>query len=93
MGLVRMANKYVEQQAPWQLVKTDVAATGRVLYSATEALRLASVLLAPVMPTKTAQALEILGATGSKAAWGGLKPGTQLQTHPPLFPRIEVEKK
>jgi hypothetical protein len=44
------------------------------------------------MPEKTAQVLYILGAEKTMPAWGQLKPGTLLKTHPPLFPRIEVEK-
>ena len=32
-----------------------------------------------------------LGAVGSGPNWGELKPGTVLKSHPPLFPRIEVE--
>jgi methionyl-tRNA synthetase len=93
MNLVRSVNKYMEQQAPWKLAKEDKAAAGRVLYTAAEALRLSLVLLSAVMPTKSAAALEVLGASDSGLDWGGLKPGTRLQAHPPLFPRIETEKK
>lgn len=89
---VRVLNKYMEAQAPWKLAKTDIKAAERVLYTATEGLRIATILLEPVMPFKTKTVLEILGAEGSKPEWGQLKPGTALKTHPPLFPRIEVEK-
>lgn len=93
MNLVRSVNKYMEQQAPWKLAKEDKVAAGRVLYTAAEALRLSLALLSAVMPEKSAAALEVLGASDSGLAWGGLKPGTRLQAHPPLFPRIETEKK
>ncbi len=93
MNLIRAVNKYMEVQAPWKLAKTDLPAAGRVLYVATEALRLAAVLLRAVMPEKAERLLEILGATGTGLAWGGLGAGTKLQSHPPLFPRIETEKK
>ena len=89
--LVRMANKYMEAQAPWKVAKDDLAAAGRILYAATEALRIAAVLLGPVMPAKTGAVLEILGAVGSEAKWGQLKPGTPLKSHEALFPRIEVK--
>ncbi|NTV29298.1 MAG: methionine--tRNA ligase [Candidatus Omnitrophica bacterium] len=92
MNLIRAVNKYMEAQAPWKLAKTDLAAAGRVLYTATEALRLSAVLLSAVMPEKTAVVLDILGAKGSGLQWGELKAGTALPTFPPLFPRIEVEK-
>ena len=89
---VRVLNKYVESQAPWKLAKTDIKAAGRVIYTATEGLRVATLMLAPVMPEKTSAVLNILGAVGAKPVWGQLKPGTVLKAHPPLFPRIEGEK-
>ncbi len=92
MRLVRMVNKYMESQAPWKVVKTDHPAAGRILYTATEALRLASVLLHPVMPRKTETVLDILGAKGSGLGWGELKPGTKLKTHQAIFPRLETNK-
>ena len=92
LDFVRVLNKYMEAQAPWKLAKTDMKAANRVLYTAAEGLRIATIMLAPVMPEKTAQVLNILGAADSKPVWGQLKPGTVLKTHPPLFPRIEVEK-
>ena len=93
LGFVDVLNKYVEAQAPWKLAKTDMPAANRVLYTAAEGLRIATILLAPVMPEKTAKVLAILSAENTNAEWGLLKPGTVLKTHPPLFPRIDVEKK
>jgi methionyl-tRNA synthetase len=92
LQLVRQVNKYMETQAPWMLAKTDLPAAGRVLYTATEALRISAVQLCPVMPLKTAAVLEILGAQGSVDGWGGLKPGVKLPAYDALFPRIEIEK-
>ncbi len=93
MNLIRQVNKYMEAQAPWKLAKTDLPAAGRVLYTATEALRLSAVLLKAVMPTKVATVLEILGVADSGLSWGELRSGVVLPAFPPLFPRIEVEKK
>lgn len=93
MKLVRFVNTYLEKQAPWKVAKTDLPRCGTILYVATEALRVSAVLLAPVMPSKTKTALEILGAQGSAPVWGKLKAGTALKSHEALFPRIEEEKK
>ena len=90
LKLVRQVNKYMEVQAPWKLAKEDLASAGRVLYASMEALRVAAVALSPVMPEKTKAVLEVFGAQGSGFQWGGLKSGTQLQTHEALFPRIET---
>ncbi|MBF0331345.1 MAG: methionine--tRNA ligase [Candidatus Omnitrophica bacterium] len=93
MNLIRAVNKYMEMQAPWKLAKTDLVAAGRVLYVATEALRLSAALLRAVMPEKAARVLQILGAEDAGLSWGGLRAGTKLEAHSPLFPRIEVDKK
>jgi methionyl-tRNA synthetase len=90
LDFVCVLNKYMEAQAPWKLAKTDIKAANRVLYTAAEGLRIATIMLAPVMPEKSFQVLYILGAQNTKPVWGQLKPGTVLKVHPPLFPRIEV---
>jgi methionyl-tRNA synthetase len=92
LSFVQALNKYMEAQAPWKLAKTDMKAANRVLYTAAEGLRIATLMLVPVMPEKTAQVLSILGAENTKPVWGQLKPGTVLKSHPPLFPRIDIEK-
>ncbi len=92
MVFVQTLNKYMESQAPWKLAKTDMKAANRVLYTAAEGLRIATIMLAPVMPEKTAEVLDILGAKDAPPVWGKLMPGLVLRPHSPLFPRIEVEK-
>ncbi|MBF0479619.1 MAG: methionine--tRNA ligase [Candidatus Omnitrophica bacterium] len=89
LQLIRAVNKYMEQQAPWKLAKENLPAAGRVLYVASEALRISALHLSPVMPAKTDTVLNVLGAKGSSPQWGGLKPGTKLGEHGALFPRIE----
>ena len=89
MQYVRSVNRYMEENAPWKLVKEDKAAAGRVLYTAGEALRIGAVLLSPVMPNRTAILLDALNAEGTDLNWGGLKPGNELKDHAPLFPRVK----
>ncbi|MCK5581717.1 MAG: methionine--tRNA ligase [Candidatus Omnitrophica bacterium] len=89
--LVRMVNKYMEVQAPWKVAKEDLKRAGTILYTATEALRVSAVHLSPVMPEKTKAVLEVLGAVDSSSQWGGLTPGTKMQAHEALFPRLEVK--
>ncbi|MFH1852523.1 MAG: methionine--tRNA ligase [Candidatus Neomarinimicrobiota bacterium] len=91
LQFVRGVNRYLEQTAPWKLVRTDKSAAGRVLYTAAEALRIAAVLLSPVMPNRTAIVLETLGASGFDLTWGVLQAGTKLQPHESLFPRIDLK--
>ncbi|OWK38335.1 methionine--tRNA ligase [Fimbriiglobus ruber] len=43
-------NQYLEANAPWKLVKTDLEAAKRVLFNAVQSLRVASILLKPFIP-------------------------------------------
>ena len=57
-------------------------------------LRLAAVLLSPVLPEQAAETWRRLGwqppaDPGSALAWGGLQPGSPVTSGEPLFPRIE----
>ena len=91
LQFVRSINKYMEQQAPWKLVKSDKLAAARVLYIASESLRISALLLHPVMPNRTEIILDALGTIDTELKWGILKSGTILKKHAPLFPRIKVE--
>jgi len=95
--VLREINRYLEETAPWKLLKTDKERAGAVLYNAAEALRLSAVHLYPVMPAKISQLLEVMGTSAksrfSEAGWfkwGHNKPGTKLGKTDGLFPRIEV---
>ena len=71
---------------------------GVILYQCAEAVRIASLLLWPVMPGRTEQLWASLGVQPDPragrlhelAAWGGLSPGTPI-AKTALFPRIQHE--
>lgn len=98
MTLVRNANRYVENQAPWVLAKdgkNDRLAT--VLYVGCETLRIISTLFYPVLPSKCLKIMEILGFPSEQptpgldqaSSWGVLEPGTKIGRPEALFPRLE----
>jgi len=88
MQYIRSVNKYMENNAPWKLVKNDKGAAGRVLYTAGEALRIGAILLSSVMPNRTAILLDALNVKDTGLSWGGLTAGNELKNHEPLFPRM-----
>ncbi len=97
--VLREINRYLEETAPWKLLKTDKERAGAVLYNAAEALRLSAVHLYPVMPTKIASLLEVMGTSAQARfsedgwfKWGHNKPGVKLGKTDGLFPRIEVKE-
>ncbi|MCA9510070.1 MAG: methionine--tRNA ligase [Myxococcota bacterium] len=92
-------NRYLEQREPWKAAK-DAARADEVrttLYTACEALRIATLLLAPFVPRKAAELWHRLGQEGSPedarlpaaTRWGGLAPGAATTKGEPLFPRVE----
>ena len=88
MKFVRSINKYMEEQKPWKLIKEDRVGAGTVLYTAGESMRVATILLSPVMPNRCAEVLHTFNS-GKSLEWGGLKPGVKLNDHETLFPRIQ----
>jgi len=88
MKFVSSINKYMEEQKPWKLIKEDRVGAGTVLYTAGESMRVATILLSPVMPNRCAEVLHTFNS-GKSLEWGGLKPGVKLNDHETLFPRIQ----
>ncbi|HYI45406.1 MAG TPA: methionine--tRNA ligase [Actinomycetota bacterium] len=95
---VRKANAYVEEVAPWALAK-DPAQKRRlevVLYQLSDALRLMSMMVSPLVPRAAQSLWERLGLEGEVASqtftgeWGALSPGNKVAPGAPLFPRLEV---
>jgi methionyl-tRNA synthetase len=63
MRAVAEANKYMSDQAPWQL-KTDRERQGTVLHVTLQAVSDCNVLLTPFLPHSAQQVYELLGGTG-----------------------------
>ena len=88
MDFIRSINVYMEKNQPWKLVKEDKDLAGSVLYNAAESLRIATLMLSPVMPQKSQEILETLGSNDASLEWGGLKSGEKIGSINPIFPRI-----
>jgi len=94
MEVLETVNRYLEQSAPWKLAKTGPAERiGTILYNAAETIRIASILLQPVLPKKSAELWRRLGWQSPKVlreglVWGRLVPGTPVTAGEPLFPRL-----
>jgi methionyl-tRNA synthetase len=75
---VRRLNRYVEEQAPWQLARdpADADKLDQTLASLVEGLRTVNVMLEPYMPETTAKLRAALGA-----------PGAAVSALAPLFPK------
>jgi len=99
--LIDATNEFIAESQPWVLAR-DAANADRlsqILYDAAEAVRVAAVLLSPVMPGSCAEILRRAGDDrpasalrfASDAAWQASRPRT-LVKGPNLWPRLEGER-
>jgi methionyl-tRNA synthetase len=102
--VVRAANRYIEECAPWSLMKKEggKAEAAKVLFTVAEVLRQTAVLLFPFMPSKAQGIWETLGIEARIAdatyeevltwrdSWDAIS--DQLGDLEPLFPRIETKE-
>jgi len=96
-------DKYIVEHKPWKLARADDSDSRiqleATLYNTAEALRIACVLLAPVIPAGAQRIWELLGQAGAVAEqrldqldWGGLVPGTAVGAQAAVYPRLDVAK-
>ena len=100
-GLLSAVDRFIVQQSPWKLAKDPAAADvlDLTLYTAAEALRIATALLAPVMPESTAKIWTQLGMEErlesvrlDALTWGQLQAGQKIGEVAAVFPRIDLKE-
>ncbi|HEY3627309.1 MAG TPA: methionine--tRNA ligase [Terracidiphilus sp.] len=104
--VVAETDGYLTASAPWKkpAERSDAdhaALQARVLANATEAIRIITALVYPILPASAAKVWQQLGlgaieeaarqAFLTDLAWGGMKPGTRFSDPAPLFPRAEKD--
>jgi len=105
LRLVRAIDNYIEHTAPFKLAKDESKkpVVGTILWNCAEAMRIASILLWPVIPFKAEEIWRRLGCESYVDAladrgkgdfmewtrWGQLEPGTPIAKSDPLFPRYQ----
>lgn len=102
-ALITFMDRAIVQYQPWLLAKKEDAESQRlldeILYSAAEVVRIATSLLAPVMPEACAKIHAQLGMAAPPAgvrldrlAWGQLPAGQEIGEIQPVFPRVDAAK-
>ncbi len=91
--LVDFANKRIDEEKPWALLKTDPAAAGEALLPLLELVRHVSAMLAPFLPDACAGIREVLGCGAvqtleKEKVWGAAPGWNKLGTARILFPRF-----
>ena len=97
--LIRDANSYIEDAAPWKTHKAgDATATAEVLGDCLETLRIVALLASPLIPAAASELWRRLGLEGTPeqarlpeaAQWGSAPTaGNPLEKGAALFPRLE----
>ncbi len=94
MEVARSANRYLEEQAPWKRMATDLEATATTMYVMLQVLNGLKVLFAPYLPFSSQKLHQLLGYSGqvSNCSWEAtvLHYGQQLPTPSPLFRKFET---
>jgi methionyl-tRNA synthetase len=93
---IKLLNRYVQEEQPWQLSKDDDQAErlDEVLYTLAEGLRVVSVLLHPFMPESAERLLTALDRADLSlelARFGADSGGATVGEVGQLFPRVEAE--
>ena len=100
LPLCARANKYIDQQAPWDLAKRgETERLAAVLYNVGEVLRILAIAFTPFLveaPAEIARQLglpleAVVGARWDDLRWGGLAAGTVVHHGAPLFARLDPE--
>jgi methionyl-tRNA synthetase len=94
--VVAEANRYVDEQAPWALRRTDPARMQTVLYALAETLRHLGILVQPFVPDAASDLLDQLAVAKEGRRFADLAqplpPGRELPAPHGIFPRfVEAE--
>lgn len=98
--LIRRSNKYVDETMPWVLARDEKNKDelDTVLYNLAESLRIASVMISPLLHVTAKKIFSQLGASQelttfeSAKQFGLLKAGEKINKGGILFPRLDIEK-
>ncbi len=99
--LLSTVDKFIVEQAPWKLARAEEsrAQLDSTLHTAAETLRIACILLSPVLPESTAKIWNQLGMTSNledvlldTVDWGQIPEGQKIGEIAAVFPRIELKE-
>jgi methionyl-tRNA synthetase len=94
--VVGEANRYVDEQAPWALSRSDPARMRTVLYTLAETIRHLAILVQPFVPGAAGKLLDQLAVPQAARRFAALAeaplaPGTPLPKPEGVFPRFVEE--
>jgi methionyl-tRNA synthetase len=98
VDFAKEGNIYLNEKAPWHLIKKDKAAAGHVFNICSQAVYALAVLLAPFIPDTSEKILFYLNQPKlSNIKWNSINEnsvidGTKIKKPEPLFEKLDIEK-
>ncbi len=95
VAIAEMANRYLQEQAPWERVKKDPVAAHRQLTTALWVGKVCLALLKPMLPKiaeQTESMLKLAEPFSFSNMLDGLRTDVQLLPYPRLFERVDLAK-
>ena len=93
MTVAQDANRYLDEKAPWKVIKEDRTAAAASLYTVIRVIALLKNMLYPFLPFSSQQVHEYLGFEGAveEAGWEPQPPppGQPLREPKPLFTKLD----
>ena len=102
-AIIARANKYIDETAPWALVKSeneeDKEKLKSVMFHLAESLRKIAILLTPFMPSKSDEILKQLNLSTENKAWDLVYSDNEIPENTkvaskcePLFARLDRDE-
>jgi len=95
MSLAQEANRYLDEQAPWKTIKTELETSAKSVYTVLYVLSALKTVFYPFLPFSSEKLHSFLGFDGSvrDAGWKiqFLPPGQKLRQPQPLFVKLDED--
>jgi len=92
---IQEADKYINENEPWKLAKTDKEKFNWVIYGLLDSIHQIAWQIYPFLPETSIKIAKTLNVEKllvknpiSKDSWTNIKPGTKIEPPEPLFPRL-----
>lgn len=98
ISITRLGNQYLNENEPWNLLKTDKAKAATILYVAAQIVKVACAVSAPFMPSTAEQLWQTLNLSGTvhtsrwEDALTPLDAGHKITKAKPLFRKIDADE-
>jgi len=95
MSVAHQANRYLDEESPWKVIKEDRKTAANSLYTALCVISYLKTMLYPFLPFSSQKVHEYLGFKGRVEDYGWRpqppEPGQKLLEPKPLFTKLDEE--